>query len=543
MLIRCGIKLRLLGGRRFSNIGPFIYPGTLPSPERLKPWQNEAIRACVNAINTGRTKIGMHIHGDSFLSLLPDLLDRIKPSPHVQQRKPEVLVVAANINRATKIATTIAQSRREWLVEVDTAQDKTASEATVLVTTYAFAVEDCYRHHRLLKRIDVSALKTIVLTDVEIFEDEPWVVEPRVHPPRLQQVYFDDFSSRFLAKPRWLALFQKYSPVVIATTTEGAVDLNTIRRLGPIEVVYRRTLLDSLVGKWECNPRFLAVPVRLDLQGISARKKLSKAMRSPEILHATVEAWLSNAAGIRKTTLVYCVDDAHASELEKLFRASNIDARQHKQTNGQPDKKYDEIMDEWSAGNFPVLIVSHSETVWVSRIDCLVLATAPTKNSEVYENRLLSAMRASPDTGKEDSLVIELLDTSESPQTDSYDIRALLQLDAAEISGQPLDVLQARAAQLAEFALPMQLEKREQARLSRTPTQGVPISIMRYPAAAYRVRIQEEERDKAFGIINDFSPLFNWVYCRSGVYVHDCFGAGHALISRKEGTPFFLSDS
>ncbi|KAJ7761106.1 hypothetical protein B0H16DRAFT_1531867 [Mycena metata] len=528
MLIRCGTKLRLLGGRRF------IWQVLSPSPELSKPWQNEAIQACADAIDSGCTQVGLHVYGDTYFpSLLLNLLDRIiqQPSPEsspaqpdMRPRTPQVLVLAARMDRAIEIASTIGFNRRRWHIERDTALQKRPSQATVLVSTYPLAVQDDYQHQRLLKRIDLSTLAAIVLTDTEIFQEEPWVVDPP-DLPQTPVVYFNDFRGRFLARPRWFAPFKQHSPLVIATTTKGVADLNLLRRLG-VEVVYQRTLLDSLAEEWECKPRFVAIPVHSSQSSPSpestsdsdSTESFSKAICSPEILRATVKAWQDHAAEIRKSTLVYCVDDAHASELEKVFRASDIDARQHKRTDGH------KIMDEWSAGKFPILIVSHSDTVWVSRIDCVVLATPPTKNSELYGNRLLSAMSASPETGKEDSLVIELLDPDGSPQTDTCDIRTLLQLDASEISGQPLDVLQARAVQLAHLALPAQLDERRRIRKPHTPL-ATPIVMTTRTGSLHWYQLKEEAEDEDFYYIRKLSPGLHWVRCRIGV------------------TPFSLSDS
>ncbi|KAJ7184587.1 hypothetical protein C8R46DRAFT_463619 [Mycena filopes] len=560
MLSRCRLKPAPLWsplnarGRRFktkvAELLPFIVNiGTLPArnipPETtLKPWQENAIQACETAIKSGRAKLGVHIFGDSNLSMLPTLLDRIEAKPTARANVPQAVVIAADHTQATKIAETLAQLRADWTVEIDQTRIERSSEADVLVTTYTHARQDRVVKGRFMRRFDMTALKAIVLSDADSCK-----------PPDFTALWSRLFDSEPLEPP---GADGSCSPTVIATTT--ADDFNSLRRLGHVdELVYRRTFLDSLVENWVCNPRFLAIPAPLGLRNIHVRSKiefhqssLSTAMRRRAIMLSTLQAWRDHAAPSRKSTVVYCVNGPHANALQKMFVEANIDARWLKEpdtTDGEVGSAYHETVAAFSAGDFPVLIVTHGKTIDVSRIDCVVLA-APTVLRTNVGNQLLSAMRASPDTGKEDSLIIQILDANRKKPSHQYDLTDLLQLPPEEIQGQPLDTVLPRAERLGIAALEEELSERERRRIERAnaPPKYKPSAAERAlkhpkPSPYELVPMQgpEEGPDEALDMANKFfaAKKRHWVCCGDGIYVHDCHRRGHIIIHLRktaEGT-------
>ncbi|KAJ7162016.1 hypothetical protein C8R46DRAFT_342125 [Mycena filopes] len=558
MFSRCRFKLKpgLLPnnapGRRFKHKRTpqepkIIDVDKLPakSPERaLEPWQKDAIQACMVAIDSGRTKIGMHTYGDRYHTLLLPLLDRIRPNPHAIPNAPQVLVVAEDPS-LDKLALRIAQQRVDWKVETDAKTVSEPSKADVLVTTYKRLMRDSARFKN---RINISALKAVVLSGVE-------TCTPPFGPN------FDTFWSRLFDPPDssadapvkgHRAPKPSRSPVVIAFTVKD--NFNLIRRLGNIEeVVYRRTPLDALDTQ-ECDSRFMAVALPLGLRKLSfkhgkdfAAPVLSKVMRRPAILRATLNAWLNNAA-TRESTVLYCVNEPHAKELVKLFQGAKVDARWLEDPDVKTKKgkqksnlrsAYDKGLASFSAGEFPVLILTHSRTLHVPRIDCLLLA-APTADYSVYGSRLSSAMSASPDTGKEDSLIIEMVDAARLKRMRVYDVGDLLQLPPEEIQGQPLATLRTRAQVLANGALKQDLralEKEREERATAPPTEPTVISVQHTSALAKQD--SAEKADQALQIANKFHKGRTWVRCAPGIYVHDCYQVGHVIIRTKpnEGGP------
>ncbi|KAJ7021046.1 hypothetical protein C8F04DRAFT_274739 [Mycena alexandri] len=544
MLSRCRLKLglpRLTSGHRLESTkskSPQIVHATPLPALTIKLWEEDAVQACMTAINNGRTKLGVHAFGVNHLSMLPTLLDRIPPSPHAKPKAPHTLVVTSEKSGlSAKIANKLAQQRVDWKFEVDGKEVVQPSKADVLVTTYKILMNRVQKEGSE-PRFMMSTLKAVVLSDVECCKP-PWD--------------FNSVWSHLFGKPGpdefEAAVPAPHTPIVIATTTND--DLNTLRRLDHIdEVVYRQTFLDSLLEDWECNPSFLAIPAPLGLRKVKVKAgkggielsthPLSKAMRVHQILRWTLQAWLEHAATTRKSTVVYCVDDPHAKALETLFQAFNIDARWLSDA-PKSEVAYDKGMAEFRAGQFPVVIVTHGKTVYAPRIDCVLLA-APTVNRTVLANQLLSAMKASQDTGKEGSLVIEMVDASRRKQTPVhvYDLADLFQLAPAEIQGQALDVLRERAKQLADSALEKDLKEQERKRIEHantpkpTPCPARDVDEEQKFTRVLDNQAPKEQRDEALDTANKFSRARHWVRCGPGIYLHDCDRMGHAIIQLKK---------
>ncbi|KAJ7765705.1 hypothetical protein B0H16DRAFT_1717620 [Mycena metata] len=566
MLNRCRLKSRTqlpvnTWGHRFKSTKQWkpsiIDVATLPAKsvlleKTLKPWQDDAVRACLAAIDVGRTRIGMHTFGDPSLSLLPNLLDRIQPSPNARANVPQAVVVADKM-RAVKIAHTLAQHRVDWKVEIDTIGSIPPSEADVLVTTYEHALNDRKAKNRFMQRFDMTGLKAIVLSNPESCPDFNLLWSRLFETPETEE---DEANSRAdatrlqtpepeedEANPQAATLL--HNPVVIGTTMKD--DLNTLLRLDHIpEVVYRRTFLHSLAENWECNPRFVAIPAPLGLRNLHIKSKidfqqlpLAKTMREPQALALTVKGWRDHAA-TRKSTVVYCVNDRHAQKLQQKFKDANIDART------PTDDRYTA---KFEAGEFPVLIVTHRNTIELPQVDCVVLAT-PTLDTTAFGNQLLSAMKASPETGKEDSLVIQIVDANRAKRSQEYDLADLLQLPVGEIQGQALDTVPLRAEQMSIAALKQEIVDRERRRIEREnrPPKYKPTAAERAERAErlglkkampYEVseKAPQDEQDEALDTVNQFFASKSgrhWVRCAPGVYLHDCRSRGHAIIRRKE---------
>ncbi|KAJ7768475.1 hypothetical protein B0H16DRAFT_1519924 [Mycena metata] len=539
MLSRCRLKLGLpplTSGRRLKSTKskePQIVRAAPLRAFTLKPWEEDAIQACMTAINDGRTKIGVHAFGVKHLTMLPTLLDSIPPSPHARLNTPHTLVVAAESSgMATKIAEKLAQQRVNWKVEVDGKKAVGPSTADLLVTTYTMLMQDRVQKEGSEPRFIMSTLKAIVLSDFECCT------------PRRD---FDTVWSRLFGNgPDELeAVVPPHTPIVIATT--ASEEFNTLRRLDHIEeVVYRQTFLDSILVHWECNPSFLAIPAPIGLRSVKVKgglelnpHSLSKVMRVPRILRSTLQAWLDHAASTRKSTVIYCVDDPHAKALETLFQGFSIDARWLKHAS-KNEVAFNKGMAEFRDGQFPVLIVTHGKTVDAPRIDCVLLA-APTVNRTVLASQLLSAMKASQSTGKKGSLIIEMVDTSRRKRTPVhvYDFTDLFQLAHAEIQGQTLDVLRERAKQVADSALEEDLKEQEQKRVERAnvpqPTPRPVAEKLEKPTRVLDNQAPKEQRDETLDTANKFRTR-HWVRCGPGVYLHDCYRMGHAIIRLKEGS-------
>ncbi|KAJ7141344.1 hypothetical protein C8R44DRAFT_866975 [Mycena epipterygia] len=467
MLARWCLRTLPVSARRYTSLRKVD-----ASDEPLKGWQEDAIQACTNAIDCGLTKIALHISGTTTISAL---MNRIPPPPQNDEAT-RLVVVAISEKRTEKMAEKMLRKFPHWSIDVHNKRKiKPMSKADVFLTTYRNLPKA-----RAANAFDESNLKAIILVDAH----------------HAQHVFYETLA----ATPCF--------PIVIGTSSLD--DFNALGekhmrgKQGQIpfyeEVVYRRSFLDELQDDWECDARFLAVTAP-----IPKANTLSHSMSQRIIIQQTVHAWLENAA-TRKSTLIYCVDDMHALTLANAFQEAEIDARRVSQPSRRASPSdteqwlYDKEMGESSlhahrvpsddddtaafkAGEFPVLLVA--------RESLLVTFPIPTP-SEIRPKRggghpqdrlrrtgvgagfesslrgehgehfgldrrlmlttpqILSGMKASPETLKEDTLVIEIMSSSSKRVGD---ICSILQLEPQEINGQSIAVLRRRAEEKAKHVI------------------------------------------------------------------------------------------
>jgi len=198
-------------------------------------------------------------------------------------------------------------------------------------------------------------------------------------------------------------------------------------------IVYHKDFVDMISEKWLSDVLFTTVQSRADISRV--RKAiggdfqvgdLSKAVNTPESNEITVRAWLSRAAE-RKSTLVFCVDLAHVSDLTATFRRHGVDA---KFVTGDTAKKIrSERLDAFRNGNYPVLINCgvFTEGTDIPNIDCVILAR-PTKSRNLLIQMIGRGMRLHPGKGN-----CHIIDMVASLEVGIVTIPTLLGLDPAAL--------------------------------------------------------------------------------------------------------------
>lgn len=132
---------------------------------------------------------------------------------------------------------------------------------------------------------------------------------------------------------------------------------------------------------------------------------LSKAVNTHESNEITVRAWMARAT-CRKSTLVFCVDLAHVSDLTAKFREYGFDARFI--TGDTPKQIRSERLDAFRAGKFPILLSVgvFTEGTDIPNIDCVLLAR-PTRSRNLLTQMIGRGMRLSQ--GKTNCHVIDMV--------------------------------------------------------------------------------------------------------------------------------------
>ncbi|KAJ7497734.1 hypothetical protein FB451DRAFT_242005 [Mycena latifolia] len=497
--------------------GRFLWRRTVATGKSpLKGWQEDAIKAGLNAIQGGLTKIGLHMCGREKSGTLMTLMDRIPP-PNTRATK--ILLVAVSEKRGQKLEGVFSRQKAlRGHIAIP------ASGPDVIVKTYAKIMKSG------LKYWDKSLFKAIVLVEA----------------PRARPEFYDILASHSDSEKDVSQVpTTPYFPIIVGSSSDE--DVLALHRTHFFEdVVYQRRTLDFMQEKWHCGARFLAAPSPIQLSKLKITSKGSfqkpsalKAMSQGPVVQSTIQAWLDNAA-TRKSTLVYCVNDAHAEIIVDAFQKANIDARRvsqfslEAQPSSGPRLAYKEAIAGFAAGTFPVLVATPDMVVDTSQvpdlpgIDCVVIASL-TMIQPILEALILPGMKLSPVTLKEDTLVIQVIDTA--PKRPGYDICHLLRLHAEEIDGQPLNVLRRRADEKAR------LELENIKPTERTLPASPQASAQQLPASAVDVSLGRQGREDKYEAQDAEHTLFTkkrWVRCGPGMYVNDWLDHGHALVRESE---------
>jgi ATP-dependent helicase IRC3 len=177
-------------------------------------------------------------------------------------------------------------------------------------------------------------------------------------------------------------------------------------------IVYHKDYVDMIGEKWLSDVIFTTVKSHADISRVKSSSfgdfqfsQLSRAVNTDETNEITVRSWLARAA-IRKSTLVFCVDLAHVSNLTNTFRRHGIDAQFI--TGDTPKHVRGERLDDFRNRKFPVLLNCgvFTEGTDIPNIDCVVLAR-PTKSRNLLVQMIGRGMRLYP--GKADCHVIDMV--------------------------------------------------------------------------------------------------------------------------------------
>lgn len=164
--------------------------------------------------------------------------------------------------------------------------------------------------------------------------------------------------------------------------------------------------------KWLSNVIFTTVQSKADLSRVKKGSSgdfqvgsLSKAVNTTATNQITVRAWLARASA-RKSTLVFCVDLAHLSDLTATFREHGIDARFV--TGDTPKQIRSQRLDAFKNQEYPVLLNCgvFTEGTDIPNIDCVLLAR-PTRSRNLLVQMIGRGLRLNP--GKVDCHVIDMV--------------------------------------------------------------------------------------------------------------------------------------
>lgn len=184
---------------------------------------------------------------------------------------------------------------------------------------------------------------------------------------------------------------------------------------------------------WLSDVVFTTVEIKADLTKVGTGANgdfqaaaLSKAINTDATNELVVKTWLAKAHG-RNSTLIFCVDLSHVTNLTSAFRSRGIDAQFV--TGDTSAKIRSARIDAFRSGEFPVLLNCgvFTEGTDIPNIDCVLLAR-PTKSRNLLVQMIGRGMRLH--NGKENCHIIDMV---AALSTGVVSTPTLFGLDPAEI--------------------------------------------------------------------------------------------------------------
>ncbi|KAG9314319.1 P-loop containing nucleoside triphosphate hydrolase protein [Chiua virens] len=447
-------------------------------PFVLRPYQQSCLDACHAALRAGATRIGVSLPtGAGKTTIFTVLLSQI-PSPRPSQTSGSLIIVNS-IELARQAAAQAERTYPHWKVELEQGVNYRASgRADVTVATYQTLLQP-----QRLTKFRPENLKAIIVDEahhaaapsyrrilshfnVDIKNPDPTFVPPSI-PHSIPIVGFS-------------ATFSRHDGLALGSVFEN--------------IVYHRDFLDMIKEQWQarplCDVRFTSVKASINLQGATLNSRtgdfnassLAHIINTDTINSLVVRAWLDRAASDRKSTLVFCVNVAHA-------------------------------------GDYPVLVncAILTEGADIPRVDCVVVCR-PTRSRNVYAQMIGRGMRQSPESGKVDCRIIDFVDSS-SRISGVISIPTLLGLDPGEIVDD---------ASIAEL----------RARAKSCDFDNPPIDLDCDAALPEPTSVTYYDYEDPFAMVDSFSgaPHISrlspnaWVGCGSNIYVLECLGKGYIRI-------------
>ena len=186
------------------------------------------------------------------------------------------------------------------------------------------------------------------------------------------------------------------------------------RKLGAVidHIVYHRDYVDMIEENWLSDVVFTTVEIKADLNKVSTAANgdfktaaLSRVINTEQTNDLLVKAWAAKAKA-RRSTLVFCVDLSHVTNLTAKFRQYGIAAEFV--TGDTSSKLRSARVDAFRRGDFPVLLNCgvFTEGTDIPNIDCVLLAR-PTKSRNLLVQMIGRGMRLH--AGKENCHVIDMV--------------------------------------------------------------------------------------------------------------------------------------
>lgn len=391
---------------------PLPLPPPLPPPVvalpkiELREYQEECIQAVLSYLQAGHKRLGVSLAtGSGKTVIFTHLIDRIAAVGDATQ----TLILAHRRELVEQAARHCSLAYPDKHVDIEMGNVNASGAADITVAS----VQSITSGDRLQK-FDPSRYKLVLVDEAHHI----------VSPTYLQTL--EHFGLRHASE--WSG---SHVPALVGVSaTFSRFDG---RKLGSVidHIVYHRYVqqyiylrlsrthpntssdyVDMIEENWLSDVVFTTVEMKADLTKVATgaggdfqTAALSKVINTTDTNDLVIKAWANKAKG-RKSTLVFCVDLSHVTNLTTKFREYGIDAQYV--TGDTPSKIRSARIDSFRNGEFPVLLNCgvFTEGTDIPNIDCVLLAR-PTKSRNLLVQMIGRGMRLHK--GKENCHIIDFV--------------------------------------------------------------------------------------------------------------------------------------
>ncbi|KKY23137.1 putative dead deah box helicase [Diplodia seriata] len=489
-------------GIRYARTKARAVPADPPPPPitrpgiQLRDYQEECIQSVLAYLEKGHKRLGV---------IFTQLIDRVLPP------------------NSDATQTLILAHRRE-LVE------QAARHCTNAYPDKTVDVEMGAVHASGAADITVASVQSIMSGDrIDKFD-----------PKRFKLVLVDEahhiVSRQYLEALEWFGLRRNTNSVTALVGVSATFSRFDGKKLGTVidHVVYHRDYVQMIEDKWLSDVIFTTVSSKADISKVELGANgdfhtgaLSQAINTDETNEITVRSWLAKASD-RKSTLVFCVDLAHLTDLTATFRRHGIDAKYV--TGDTPNKIRAERIDQFKRKEYPVLLNCgvFTEGTDIPNIDCVILAR-PTRSRNLLIQMIGRGMRLHSE--KENCHIIDMVATLETgiittPTLLGLDPDAVLEQTSAD-----------DAKKIKERKEKEKIRDQELAQVRPDASSG-PVQV--------RSKVTITEYSSIHELLDDTSPdqnirrisNYTWVCVGEERFMLACNQNGHIVVERNEEGAF-----
>lgn len=334
----------------------------LPSLERLctryisqrvnlRPYQQECVDACLQALQRGCTRMGVSSPtGSGKTTIFTELISRINPENDLGT---QALVLVNGVTLAQQAAERARHMFPHWCVEIEQGSKHVATgNADVTVAM----VQTLRKPERLVK-FDPRRFKCVIIDEAHHATSSSYL--------NILSHFHCDIQS---TQKELLTEQSCTVPIIGFSATFARHDGVSLGQVFQ-EIVFHKDFLDMIDEQWYvfqtysarlCPIRFTLIRADMNLSDVASTasdyvvSSLAKVVNQPDITTLVVRSWLDLAWKDRKATLVFAVDIDHIRAVVSEFQARGIDARAIHSGMSQRERK--QVLTAFHAGEFPVLV-------------------------------------------------------------------------------------------------------------------------------------------------------------------------------------------